>query len=266
MLDNHLICPICKTHNKKSLLIKENKSFKCDLGHNFDLSKEGYLNLLVSKTNCGDLNVQLSSRYNFLNKGFYNLLLSKINNLLKDNNAKTVLDCGCGIGYYSKNLSSDFDIIGSDISKEAIKIASKHDKKSFYIVSSSTSIPIQNKTFDAAYVIFAPLFEESIANVLKDNGILIIVTPGKKHLYEIKEILYQNPYFNKEDDITISMFSKVVTEKLTYKINLTNEDLKNLIYMTPYLYKTSKQSLNKLENIANITLTIDFVIHIYKKN
>lgn len=266
MLENYLICPVCKTHNNISLLIKENNSFKCSLGHNFDLSKEGYLNLLVSKTNCGDLNVQLSSRYSFLYKDFYKPLLIRINELLNNNKAKTVLDCGCGIGYYSKNLSYDFDIIGLDISKEAIKVASKHDKKSFYIVSSSTSIPIQNKTLDAAYVIFAPLFEESIANVLKDDGILIIVTPGKNHLYEIKEILYQNPYFNKEDDVNISMFNKVVTEKLTYKISLTNEDLKNLIYMTPYLYKTSKQSLSRLENIDNITLTIDFAIHLYKKN
>ena len=38
----NLICPVCKQQ-----LNKENKSYKCDSNHCFDMAKEGYVNLLT---------------------------------------------------------------------------------------------------------------------------------------------------------------------------------------------------------------------------
>lgn len=260
MLDNNILCPKCGLS-----LHRHDNMYKCDNGHSYDTSKEGYLNLLLSKTNCGDLKDSVNCRKNFLEKGFYYPLVEFINNILIKYNSNNILDCGCGIGYYSKCLSDNYNIIGIDISKDAIKLASKHDKKSFYIVSSSASIPIRKNSFDAAYVIFAPLFEDSIANMLNNDGILIIVTPNVKHLYEIKEVLYKNPYLNETSELNLSLFTHINTDELTYKINLKTDDIINLIGMTPYLYKTNKEDLNKLNEINNLDVTIDFSIHTYKK-
>ena len=59
-------CPKC--FNK---LIRENNSYKCMNNHCYDISKEGYINLLLSKTNAGDNKDLIEGRINFLSKDFY---------------------------------------------------------------------------------------------------------------------------------------------------------------------------------------------------
>ncbi|MCI6014353.1 MAG: methyltransferase domain-containing protein [Coprobacillus sp.] len=260
MLKNNMICPKCHSN-----LIYTNKTYKCVNNHSYDISKEGYINLLLSKTNCGDLDDSVHARREFLNKGFYDPLSNLIKDLLIKVNARKVLDCGCGVGYYSQMLSHDFEITGIDISKNAIKLASKKDNISSYIVSSSKFIPIQKNYFDAAYVIFAPLFEESMANVLNANGYLIVVSPNTNHLFEIKEKLYQNPYLNEKVELDIKSFAHIDSLHLTYKVEMNNCDIKNLIAMTPYFYKTKKEDLEKINTIDFLNVTIDFQIDIFQK-
>ena len=45
------ICPVCKKP-----LVKNEKSYICESGHNFDIAKSGYVNLLTgsSRKNHGD--------------------------------------------------------------------------------------------------------------------------------------------------------------------------------------------------------------------
>lgn len=258
MLKDNLICPKCRNP-----LFLEDRSYKCKNNHCYDIAKEGYLNLLLSKTNCGDQENLVKARINFLNKGFYDPLLVHIKKNL--GTATDVLDCGCGVGYYSQKLADYFTITGIDISKEAIRRAAKQDKISSYIVCSSNSIPIQKKYFDGIYVIFAPLFEESMESLLKRNGKLIVVHPGTNHLYQIKEKIYNEPYYNSKPNLDLNLFDLTKEYNITYDINLNNYDLRNLIGMTPYLYKTNKSDLDKLNNIDNLTVTIDFLVAVYNK-
>ncbi len=258
MFKDNLLCPKCH----KPLFL-EGKSYKCQNNHCYDIAKEGYLNLLLSKTNCGDQEVLVKSRINFLNKGFYdNLLVSLKEELGK---ATNVLDCGCGVGYYSHKLSDSFNITGIDISKEAVRRAAKQDKISSYIVCSSNSIPIRKNHFDAAYVIFAPLFEESLNDLIKNKGKLIVVHPGDKHLYQIKEKIYNYPYYNTKPNLNLNFFDLEKEYKITYEIKLHNDDLHNLIGMTPYLYKTNKTDLDKINNLNELTVTVDFLVTVYSK-
>ena len=47
-------CPICKEVLLEQIDNNQNKVLKCHANHSFDISKYGYVNLLVSKTNSGD--------------------------------------------------------------------------------------------------------------------------------------------------------------------------------------------------------------------
>ena len=71
--DIMLICPICK---EKLQIV--NNSYKCINNHSFDISKSGYTNLLISKTNSGDNQEMVNARFVFLNKGYYKNLALKI--------------------------------------------------------------------------------------------------------------------------------------------------------------------------------------------
>jgi len=70
-----LICPFCQSE----LLATEHKSYACENNHNFDLSKEGYLNLLPvnqkSSKDPGDNKMMISARREFLELGHYDPLI-----------------------------------------------------------------------------------------------------------------------------------------------------------------------------------------------
>ena len=74
-----LICPKCKqklkTQNELSII---NNSYKCDKGHTYDISKEGYANLLDSKTGSGDNDILIKAREKFLSKCYYDKLKEAI--------------------------------------------------------------------------------------------------------------------------------------------------------------------------------------------
>ncbi|MBO5859322.1 MAG: methyltransferase, partial [Clostridia bacterium] len=59
------ICPVCKND-----FFKEDKSFKCSSGHCFDISKFGYVNLLMSSKSSlkhhGDDRLMVRARRDFL--------------------------------------------------------------------------------------------------------------------------------------------------------------------------------------------------------
>ena len=121
---SEFICPVCKTE-----LIKSEKSYVCSGRHNFDISKDGYVNLLMSQQSSlkrhGDDKVMVRARRDFLSQGHYDTLRDAICDTVKtysqDNGV--IVDVGCGEGYYSQAVSQNFNCIfcGVDISKDALK-------------------------------------------------------------------------------------------------------------------------------------------------
>ena len=258
-----LICPKCK-----SKLNKIDNTYKCSNNHSYDISKYRYVNLLLSKTNAGDDKIMVDARYNFLAKDYYLPLAKSIINILSNYIQKDslILDGGCGTGYYDSIIKIFYpNIIGYDISKDAITKAARLNKDLLYFVASSNDIPLSNNSIDCILNIFTPTFENEVTRLLKDNGIIIIVAPKDNHLIELKKVIYENAYLNEEE---IPSFNNLCLDKSYQSIfdsNLNNEDLENLIKMTPYFYKTSKDNLKKIKNIDSLDVTFAFNIYIYKK-
>lgn len=256
-----LKCPNCNES-----LQKVNKSYKCKNNHAFDISKEGYLNLLLSKTNAGDNQEMIKARNSFLNNGYYNFLKerieNKINTLLNINSI--ILDAGCGSGFYLNNLTQK-NIIGLDISKHAIKLAAKNNQNALFIVASANQIPLEDSSVDLILNIFSPFFKDEFNRVLKKDGYLLKVIPNSDHLIELKEILYSRVYKTAEKIIEEESLELISQENYSKKVIIHNNDLPNLLMMTPYQYKTSKEDLKKIEDIRNLEVTLDFKVLLYKK-
>lgn len=258
-----LICPNCK--NKLS---QEDRVYKCINKHSFDIAKEGYLNLLLNKSNSGDNFTMVKSRQIFLEKNYFLTLLNHIIHELEDLNLQNpnILDLGCGNGYYTSAIARKYNnVIGLDISKEAIKLASKGNNSINYLVASAKDLPLATNSIDIILNVFAPLFIKEAYRVLKDNGVLIKVTPNKNHLLELKEILYDTVYLTTKKNDYFGLELKK-SHNLSYQINTDIDDLLMLLKMTPYIYKTSFNNLNKLKNVDNLNITLDFNILIYIKS
>ena len=210
----------------------------------------------------GDNQTMIKARQSFLSKGYYSFLKDEINSILKSD--ATLVDLACGEGYYTADFICN-DKIGIDLSKTGLKIASKKDKSTLYLLNSIFHNPIEDKCADKIITIFAPIAKEEILRLLKDDGKFILVKPDENHLYELKQVLYDNPYKNEVEDIDIKGLKIEKEIKVNSLITINKEDLNNLFMMTPYYNTSSKKDKDKLNNIDSLDLSLSFIIDVYSK-
>lgn len=267
-----LICPVCR-----QTLTKENRSYKCVNNHCFDIAKQGYVNLLQSQQSKlkrhGDDKLMINSRTEFLNKGYYEPLQKEIckllNKYLGDN--PLIVDAGCGDCYYTAEIekalnSKNPEIIGIDISKDAVISASKRSKAINLVVAGVFSMPVGDEVCDAVLNVFSPFAPDEYGRVLKNNGVLLRVIPLENHLFELKENVYDTPYKNPAEDTNIDGFELLDNSVLKYTIELnSNEDIESLFKMTPYYYKTSQKDQQKLASLNYLKVSCEFSVLAYKK-
>ena len=253
----------------------------------------------------GDSREMVSARRRFLEAGFYEPLVTHLANWVVDETAHkpsaTWLDVGCGEGYYLRSLWAEFNKsaastrslnyrwFGLDISKEAIKRAAKSIQRESiqresiqcqfmrhlpvnnkgesvsYVVASSFSMPVVPEACDGVFQIFAPASDEELCRVLKPDGKLIRVGPGPNHMREIKEAIYEHPQANKMSE-SPSGFKQRKAYRLTYSIELGDRhQIQDLIAMTPFHWKGSRQAKTALIERDCLRLTLDFNIQAFDK-
>jgi 23S rRNA (guanine745-N1)-methyltransferase len=269
-------CPVCQKQ-----LVKVDNSYRCNEKHTYDIAKEGYVNLLLANQmkskEPGDSKAMMIARSNFLNKGYFEKLVDNISKTLHNyfdlaqQNDYVVFDAGCGEGYYTDGIFKELvketevpRIWGMDISKEAVRFAAKRNKNIGFCVGSIFHLPILDNSVDCIVNIFAPFKEEEFQRILKENGIIIKVTPGAQHLMGLKNALYDNPYENDERMPEISCFEIVKSINLKYEIQIDNsEDIINMLKMTPYFWNTNISRVNDfIENTSELETELDFIISI----
>ncbi len=258
-----LLCPLCKT-----LLVRDGGSYYCDGArrHCFDVAKSGYVTLTQALGTAGDDKEMVRARTAFLEKGYYQPFAKAVAEAL--DGAQTVIDAGCGEGYYSNIIAeSGHAVYGFDLSKHACDKAAKRAKAAnngaFFGVSSVFELPISDSSADAVVSLFAPIAEAEFSRVLKDDGVLVVGAAGKKHLFELKEAVYDEAYENEGRRDLPSGFCEIGYKNVTYTFNC--DDVKSLFMMTPYAFKTSREDMAKLDTIESLEITADFDIFVYKK-
>lgn len=267
-----LICPVCK-----SVLYRDEKSYFCrgEKRHCFDISSSGHVNLCPGRTTGGDDKKAVRSRTEFLNLGYYQPIADKVCEILDGLNGQSaIVDAGCGEGYYTNRIAkhTEAKTYGFDLSKEAIISASKSAKRqgisnAVFGVGGIYELPVATESADAITNIFAPCAEIEFDRVLKKDGLLIVVTAGKNHLYGLKSAIYDTVYTNEaRADMPQSM---VLLQKhnLSYSIKLDRaEDIRNLFSMTPYSYRTSEKDMNKLLALTSLETEVEVDIFVYRKD
>jgi 23S rRNA (guanine745-N1)-methyltransferase len=275
-------CPVCNL-----VLTLTEKSFSCLNKHAFDLSKNGYLNLILANQkkskNPGDSKEMLLNRKEFLNKGHYKPLLEKIALLItnfSDISTKAnanILDLGCGEGYYISGLkkiieNNNNNYYGLDVSKEAIILSAKRDKEVDFVVGNAFLLPFIDNSFEAIFSIFSPINIVEVSRILKTKGLFISVTPEPKHLFDLVKVLYDNPTEHKVTDKLADNENFKLTHKeelnyiLALKNDTNNDELKNLVMMTPYFWQVSTEKQNKLFQLTELNVEVAFKIEILVKN
>lgn len=263
------ICPVCKN----SLTVQD-RSYRCENGHCFDISKEDYVNLLHGKNKSGSLigdNRDMAlSRRNFLSKGYFSALSEGIIGIIKESKSDkpVICDICCGEGWYGEKVREaiDCELISFDISKEMVRLCAKRKKSDICFVANGNNIPLSDQSVDLAFHLFAPFQEKEFARILKNDGIILTAVAGENHLFELKELLYDTPYKNDEAPPQTESLILKEKHKFTKKVHLeTKDDIQALFRMTPYYYHTSDSDKAKIDSLEELDVTTEFVVYGFVK-
>ncbi|WP_038346214.1 methyltransferase [Acinetobacter sp. A47] len=263
-----LMCPVCR----QSLNLVEN-SWRCEHGHHYDVAKQGYVNLHVVQhkhsKSPGDTPESVLARREFLQAGFYQPLQQAVVSLLQQLKPKAVLDIGCGEGYYTSAMQAHTEqCIGVDIAKTAVQRAARLNSKVTWVVGTGATLPVQDQSIDLCTSLFSPIPQEEIMRVLQQDGHLIVVTPAPRHLYDLREALFEQVNLHEPQKFVAqlaSRFELVQEQVVESTLSLDQQALKNLIAMTPYAYKANPERRKRLELAPQFTVTAAFQIYLFKQ-
>lgn len=259
-------CPICQ----ENLTLLEN-SLKCNNRHSFDLAKFGYVNLapqIKQSANYDKENFQ--NRQQILEAGFYQAILEAVSDLLASSKtATTILDIGCGEGFYSRKLQENHPektFYAFDISKDSVQIAAKSEPNWAvnWFVGDLARLPIKDASMDILLDIFSPANYGEFRRVLSKDGILIKVIPTENHLKEIRQRV-QDQLTNKDysnQDIKNHFqehFTILSSQTASLTKTITAEQLQALLSMTPLLFHVDQSKID-WSQLTEITIEAEILV------
>ncbi|EFF7441454.1 23S rRNA (guanine(745)-N(1))-methyltransferase [Escherichia coli] len=264
-------CPLC--HQPLS---REKNSYICPQRHQFDMAKEGYVNLLPVQhkrsRDPGDSAEMIQARRAFLDARHYQPLRDAIVAQLRerlDEKATAVLDIGCGEGYYTHAFADvlpEITTFGLDVSKVAIKAAAKRYPQVTLCVASSHRLPFSDTSMDAIIRIYAPCKAEELARVVKPGGWVITATPGPRHLMELKGLIYNEVHLHAPHAEQLEGFTLQQSDELCYPMRLRGDEAVALLQMTPFAWRAKPEVWQTLAAKEVFDCQTDFNIHLWQRS
>lgn len=263
-------CPFCQQDLNFNAA---EKVWACDNRHSFDCAKEGYVNLLPSNkkhsSDPGDSAEMIAARRNIHGAELFRPLADAV---LAEVSAaaspSTVLDLGCGEGYYAGALQrtfTDATVCGIDISKSAVRLAAKHYAGIEFAVASSFALPVAAASQDVVVRIFAPSQDSEIIRVLKPGGFYLEVTPAPRHLWALREALYDVPKAHEDSRNKFPYLQLAQSSTCEYEVDLSQKLLRELLAMTPFAHRGHREKRERLQNDGGLKVGMAFSLRLFQK-
>jgi 23S rRNA (guanine745-N1)-methyltransferase len=227
----------------------------CPGRHTFNRAREGYVDLLPpghgSSRARGDTREMVQARRRVFQAGHFaavaDALASAVVARVRGAASVTVLDAGCGDGYYLKRVTGALHdvapdaatcILGFDISRDALRLAARaHKDACFFVNDVRHAITVGSDSVDVLLDIFAPRNAREFSRVLRDQAALFIVVPSPDHLAELRAI---TPLLRIDADKRERIVEQLAPDcqlfentPLRYAITATPADVVDLVRMSP---------------------------------
>jgi 23S rRNA (guanine745-N1)-methyltransferase len=269
-------CPVCL----ETLRPNEQFSLVCQNRHTYDLSKTGSLHLMLNYKTQQKYTADLFEARQALSRaGFFAPLLEPaeaigLSHLHKRTEAPIrVLDAGCGEGSHLAQLVRAWSAggarrmfgVGIDLSKEAIRLASRSYPGLIWSVADVSNCPLIDHQFQIVLNIFSPTNYAEMQRLLAPDGILIKIVPGADYLRELRTLLYsrddRRSYSN--DRVVAHFrnhFRRTEVIPVRYRRSLQPGELELLLRMSPLAWGAREQAKRDAALSGLQTVTIDAVI------
>ena len=262
-----LLCPLCGAP-----LCRAEHAYRCENRHSFDIARQGYVNLLPVQQkhslHPGDTREQVVARRAFLNQGYYQPIVDALIAAATELGCTgPLLDVGCGEGYYSSRLADalNADLLGLDISKEAVRCAAGAYKNAAWVCATASHLPVRSGSIKLLTSLFSLTLPEEFRRVLAEDGYYFQVLAAQDHLLGLKSIIYPELLLREKDSVPeLPHFTLVKSVPIRFTFTVEGQMVKNLLSMTPHVYRISKAGAQALENTAALTDTASCVLNVYR--
>ncbi len=259
------LCPLCSEPLRLTLSAK---SYACSNNHHFDIAKEGYLNLLPVQfkhsAEPGDNKQMMQARREFLEAGYYEPMAKAAAMMINAGQARHLLDLGCGEGYYSRKIEADcaktMMLHGVDIAKFAIRAAAQKQPNARFVVASANRLPYADQYFDFVLRVFAPSNDDELKRILKPSGHLLTVTPGPRHLWQLKQFIYAEVSEHALQSELPQGFELIDRQRLSYNIAPNALQRIALLQMTPFAWRANERVQQAVKDAAELDIETDFIL------
>jgi 23S rRNA (guanine745-N1)-methyltransferase len=229
-----LRCPVCREP-----LEATGRALRCARGHNFDVSRHGYVDLSGGTiTHDGDTPAMVAARDHVLRAGYFAFLSEALADLTRPYPVGLTIDVGAGTGYY---LAAVIDArpgdlgLAVDVSKAALRRAAKaHPRVGAVRADAWRRIPVASGAADVVLNVFAPRSGAELSRVLDHDGRLVVVTPEPDHLRELALPVSVDPA--KEERLAATLapwFERVDERRLRTVMRLPETDARAVAAMGP---------------------------------
>ena len=244
----------------------------CVNGHRFDRAREGYVHLHPVQhkrsKNPGDNAEMVRGRRALHQAQLYRPLAKVLCDLVATyTDVSTLLDIGCGEGYYDGMLSArlpDLAVYGVDIAKAAVRLAARDHRSHHYAVASSRHLPIMTSSIDLAMCIFSPVSDTEVARAVRPNGYYLEVGPAARHLWELKTALYDQPREHPLLRRTIPDGTLLQEGECRYEKQLAQAELQAVLAATPFAFRGHREKRDALRARSDFLITLGFSWRLFK--
>lgn len=261
-----LACPRCG-----EAFVLSGASLRCGGGHCYDLCAKGYVNLAPQHDQSREKYdaALFESRSIVLESGFYAPVLDTIAGILRSrygNAPFSLMDAGCGEGYYARNLAALFpaaSVMGLDLSRDGIRAAARKPGQVLWLVADLKQLPLTDHGTDVVLDVLTPASYDAFRRVLKKDGELIKVIPDSDYLCEIrnafKSHLRQDSYSNQQVLEHLSKHAQILEQQqVRQTLPLTPEQAQAFLHMTPMGFSVPEE-VRKSVQLDRITLHLQVV-------
>lgn len=230
--------------------------WRCASLHSVDVGRDRSVHLVPSghgRAVVGDSAEMLAARRRFLAAGHYRALTAAVADavvaglaaLPARDRRPAVVDLGCGEGSHLRGVldvvdAAHGDVVaaGLDLSKDAVKLAAKLERRARFVVADSRErVPLADGSVDVGLVVFAPRGAAELARLIAAGGALVVAIPEADHLAGVRARWGGIGIHDEKRDRTVAelagRFDVVDEAVVTADVGLDGAALADLLTMTP---------------------------------
>jgi 23S rRNA (guanine745-N1)-methyltransferase len=268
-----LICPICMTQLQQH---QASQGFYCDNKHHYDRHKDGYWPLLLAnKTKMQAISREKMRAKRFLlASGIYTPVINKMAEvllrLLADKPQIQHLDYQCGDGYYLRALMPSLSELnaehwGIDDSENTLFAAAKAGTLANLILSGLKKLPIADSSVDVITILDSPLKGKECQRILKDDGILVMLIPAERHLWQLKQAVYPD-LTQKQQALNLPNNIDVIeTHEIKFTQDVDGQQAVTLLDMSTFGWRANDELRHGIKSKTSFNLEFEFNLVIAKK-